>query len=910
MRIRNLLPVFIFLLAVTSLPAFAQSDSVSINTIVAKTEKFLNDHPSEKVYLHMDKPYYAVADTIWFKAYLTVDMHQPSPLSKIVYIEILAHEDSLVQTIMLPVQNSVASAGVPLLATRYQQGNYRIRAYTKWMMNSDPAYFFNKTISIGDAVNRRVLTNITFKSTANGKVQNVDANINFKDESGVPLANRRVNWTVQNKNGIFLKGKGTTDANGNLTASLTGSADNDLKFSTLTTIMEMADRKTRANTFSLKSAVGMSDIQFFPEGGTLLNGVKTKVAFKAINNKGLGVSVKGIVTDNDGKQVATCVSQHLGMGAFTFTPEPNKTYKAAVTFSNGTQSTVALPQALTSGMGMTITDISDSKLAVTMMASDAYFQANKDRGVYIIAQTGGVLCYAAKTVLNEQSHSFVLPRDKYKTGVMQITIFAANGDPLCERLYFVWHPTELMNLTLTTDKKLYARRSKVSMTVSAKNQVLPVEGNFSVAVIDETKTPFNENAETTILTSMLLQADLRGYIEKPSYYFIATDKVKLADLDVLMLTQGYRQIVWKSMFAGQNPPVYFLPEQGIELSGTLRNGTGMPIKGGNVRLQISTKNTTASATTNVNGVFKFSDLSFSDSSQITFNARGNVNANSLMIMADNPSVYPGLTTSDYALDEVLNIDSTISTYLKNSKKAYDNTHMLKDVVIKSTVVKKVATHADYPALTGLSMIADHVIDGDRLTGCGTFLLCMQSALAGVTYQDEKFYITRDFNAGNKTPMSIFVKGMPVDANYLNSINPAEVESVEVFLKDELGTVNRTYQTNGVIVINYKVVEKSNIKFADIQKLIPPRYIANLTPKGYYVSKEFYSPKYAVPSINAQVPDLRTTIYWNPNVNTEKATGTAKIEYYNADGRGTYKAVMEGMDKDGNIGRYVYRYKVE
>ena len=74
-------------------------------------------------------------------------------------------------------------------------------------------------------------------------------------------------------------------------------------------------------------------------------------------------------------------------------------------------------------------------------------------------------------------------------------------------------------------------------------------------------------------------------------------------------------------------------------------------------------------------------------------------------------------------------------------------------------------------------------------------------------------------------------------------------------------------------------------------------------------KEFYSPKYDAPKTSAVIPDLRSTIYWNPNIITDK-DGKASIEYFNADGKGIYRVVIEGIDDDGNLDRVVYRYKVE
>ena len=96
----------------------------------------------------------------------------------------------------------------------------------------------------------------------------------------------------------------------------------------------------------------------------------------------------------------------------------------------------------------------------------------------------------------------------------------------------------------------------------------------------------------------------------------------------------------------------------------------------------------------------------------------------------------------------------------------------------------------------------------------------------------------------------------------------------------------------------------------LAELTTPQYSAvKFEPKGFYMTREFYSPKYDATKTGALGGDLRTTIYWNPKVVTDKATGTAKFDFFNADGTGTYRAIIEGIDDKGNIGRTVYRYTV-
>src|ERR1700761_2098887 len=105
--LKNLLIPLLFI-SISYAPAFAQDNTAVLNHIMSKTAKIYHDYPIEKVYLHFDKPYYAVGDTIWFKAYLTVDNHVPSALSKIIYVDILGPRDSIIQSLKLQVKNSVA----------------------------------------------------------------------------------------------------------------------------------------------------------------------------------------------------------------------------------------------------------------------------------------------------------------------------------------------------------------------------------------------------------------------------------------------------------------------------------------------------------------------------------------------------------------------------------------------------------------------------------------------------------------------------------------------------------------------------------------------------------------------------------------------------------------------------------
>jgi len=898
----------LFLFLSVSLSAFSQTDTIGINTIIARTAKLANTHPLEKVYLHFDKPYYAIGDTVWFKAYITLDIHQPSQLSKIVYVDVISSQDSIVQSLKLQVTGSVAFGDVTLSAPLYRQGNYHFRAYTTWMRNDDPAYFFNKTIAVGN-FNNYISTNISLSGSTKGNTSKVTAKVIYKDATGKPYANKKVSWKALNDDETIGKGKGTTTANGVLDVSFTTNKTDGVASASLVTDISVTDEKTITNAFPLTHALDQPDVQFFPEGGELIAGLRSRVAVKAVKPDGLGMDVKVAVTDNSGAVVVEpFTTQHLGMGVFAFQPEMGKTYKANITFADGTQASYNLPNVQAEGMSLSVYNTNRDSITVKLSANPAFFQKNQNKLFYILGQNGETICYGAQTLLKNSIYSAPIAKSKLPSGVIKFTILTDRGEPLAERVTFVLR-NDILNVTLKTPQATYAPRQKVALNVSALAAGQPAEANLSVTVLDETKVPFDENSETTILTNLLLTSELKGYIEKPNYYFNHPDDKTAADMDVLMLTQGYRRFSFREIVANKNTVNKFSPELGITISGTLRDGTGLPISKGIVTMIVGDRKSSVNTVANTVGEFKFSKLMFPDSTKLTINAKNNTNANNMMILLDN-STYQPATLNITAPDAVTNIDSTMNAYLQNSKQQFTNIHTLKQVEIRSTSFVKKPSHLDYPVLTGLSMDPNQVITGDRLTICPFLAQCLQGIAFGITVYDEKAIITRSYSAGDVRPMAIYVNGMAVDFNYLQNVATSDIETVEVFMNDGLSGINRGDNTNGVLVVNTKVVKHVQMSKADILAALAPQYSAvNTIFRGYTQARAFYSPKYDATKTYSLGGDLRSTIYWNPKVVTDK-TGAATLEFFNADTKGSYRAIIEGFDTNGNLGRYVYHYTVQ
>ncbi len=888
--------------------ANAQQDSVVLKQLLDKTKRLSDEQPVEKVYLHFDKPYYAVADTIWFKAYLTIEQNLPSPLSKIVYIDVLTAKDSVVQTLKLPVKNSVAYGNIPLNMGTYKQGNYYIKAYTRWMLNFPQDYFFSRPFTIGEAIDKELNTYISFQNEKADKNIKTTVKIQFKDMGKKVHANKSVNWRIFSNYDEFVRGRGTTDQHGVLTLSVTSKNGEPITNGVIVTDLTVAEKSTSSATFNLKQRLDEMDIQFFPEGGRLINGIANQVGFKALSSNGLGLDVKGIIYDGQQNEVATFSSAHAGMGSFFLNPIANQTYTAKVTTKNGLSQTLTLPKGEEMGIALQAASHTDEFLQLKIIASEAFFEAHKGKSFFITGLNSNVIYYAATVRLQQQLIQLKVPRENFPAGIAQFTLFNNESNPLTERLLFVWHKNNL-NVTIKSDLPNYKPRQKVTLNFTASFNNQPVSGDFSVAVTDEEKVPVDEQNETTIWSSLLLQSDLAGHIEQPNYYFVKTDDKKLSDLDKLMLTQGYRRFSFKEILSGRYPAVSFMPEQGISITGTLRDLTGMPVRKGALRLMVTDKPISAEIVTSNTGLFNFQNLVFPDSSQVVISAKYNPNAANLMIMVDGmPTAGPGKNPHVY--EEVNNIDTVMSAYLSNSQRQYRYLRTLKEVEIKGAAPKK-ASHMDHPSLSGLGPIADHQIGAEVFDGCNFLLECLKARATGLTYvdQEQKFYVTRDYNSGSRIPAQVFINGTPVDARDLNSVNMAELESIQIFLRDALGTVDRLYGTRGVMVINTKKAPVGKkISKQEFLDMIPKKNVITFNPMGYSKEREFYSPKY-LPNMVMTSSDLRTTIYWNPKVVTNEK-GESSVEFFNADGKGNYRVVIEGFDQEGNLTRGVFRYSVK
>ena len=884
---------------------FIQEDE-PLKKIIFQIEKYRAEFPQEKVHLHMDKPYYAIGDNIWFKAYVVnSEMNELSALSKILYVDLINDKDSIKQSLKLPLTSGLAW-GDFTLTDSLKEGNYRIRAYTTWMRNFGEEYFFDKTFTVGNSIANTVLTNVSYTFNKTGNSERVVADVQYTDMEGNPLANKEVSYNVNLDFRDIAKGKGITDYKGNLQIAFTNNQPFILKSGKILTSIRIDEKTAVSKNFPVKSTSNQAEVKFFPEGGELVTGIRSRIGFKAVGSDGLGMKISGFITDKGNNKLTEFQSEHAGMGHFRIHPLPNETYIAHIKFEDGSERTFPLPRVLPQGYVLSVNNNDAENLSVTIVTSEKIQPEDK---FTLIAQTNGQVNFVAKNMLQGQSFTVKIPKNRFPTGILQLTVFSPTNDPVAERLVFINH-SDFLKIDLSTSKAVFEKREKVILMLNAKDaKARPAVGSFSVSVIDETKVPFDESKETTIISNLLLSSDLKGYIEDPNYYFTDINEDKIRQLDILLLTQGWRRFEWKNILSNSFPNLAFKPETTMEISGRVKALNGKPVVGGKVTLFSSVGDVFLMDTlTDVNGEFKFEDLNFSDSTKFIVQARNEKDRKNVEIELNRIPAQLVTKNKNEPMLEV-NVNRSILPYLQNSKNQFDELRRY-GVIGRSIMLAEVKVVEKKPVLKNSSNLngagnADAIIKSEDLQNCAFLSQCLQGRVAGIIVSNGIVYSSRSMNSSFRgpVPMQIVIDGMMVEPEFISSINPLDVESIEVLKSGANTAIYGMRGGGGVLVINTKRGETNK----DYRNYAPG--IISYNPKGLYKGREFYSPDYSDPKINTKMADLRTTVYWNPSIVSD-ATGKASVEFFNGDGKGNYKAIVEGIDINGKIGRQIYKYTVK
>ncbi|MBX2965362.1 MAG: TonB-dependent receptor plug domain-containing protein [Cyclobacteriaceae bacterium] len=780
-----------------------------LEKIIAGFNKYLDEKPQEKIYIHFDRPYYSTGETIWFKAYLTAGAyHQPSLLSNTIYVELINEHGQFVQNLKLFSING-STAGSILIPDSLAAGNYLVRAYTNWMRNSGEEYFFHRSLKI---------------------------------------------W----------------------------------------------DNKISANNTDTISNTSHLDIQFFPEGGELVNGIYSKVAFKAIGTDGLGRKVSGKVTDGS-NVICEFKSNSLGMGAFLLTPQKDKQYKAII---ENYENEIALPKSKESGLTLSVNNSSSSNDITVKIQTTDY---TNFRTIYIVAQTRGIVCYSARANLSTNIAVAKIPKAEIPSGVTQITVTDQNGTPLAERLIFVDQKDHL-TFTITTNKTLYAPRELVNLDIQATDASgKPIVTDLSLSICDTQQVLIDENSES-INSYLLLSSELIGHIESPGYYFNSDNEDREEAMDYLLLTQGWRRFTFKDALEQKWEHPLYKVEQGLTIKGKLVDPyNNKPVIGGEVSyLSVFPIPEAKTVTTNSKGEFEVNNIIYFDSTDALLQGATKRGNKSVKILVENSADFPSVKFPLFHLNETQNEFEKAFIAKSVERKTIDRSYNFdeKTIILDAVEVraKREDTQNTGSKIFGRGSTSIKVSGNPSLENQLHPLQLIQGRVAGVqvTGSGQNWSVlirgVNSINSGT-TPL-IMVDDMPVQIETLHTIPVQEIESFTVW-KGPDAAIFGSRGANGAI--GFYTKRGSGVE--------PPRESSvTFLGTGFHIEREFYAPKYDVQEPEHIKPDNRVTLFWAPYIQTD-SSGRASISFYNHDVETTITGTLEGISATGSSGSLNFEYKI-
>ncbi|CAM3727015.1 MG2 domain-containing protein [Mucilaginibacter galii] len=804
----------------------------------------------EKVYLHTDRELYAAGDTLWYKAYLTdAQTGELAITSANLYVEIISPANNIIsrQTILLTGGLGYADISLP---DTLISGNYRLRAYTNWMRNFGDDFIFEKLIT---------LTGSSTVLASTGKNKKIADNTNIKSN------------TVNNKTDLIVP----------VTAT------------------------------------------FYPEGGSMVKGVNSLVAVKVealLPNVDFQL-VKGIITDAAGKTVAQFNCDTLGMARFNLRPLSIMPYQAVITYA-GKSYSFKLPPALTSGLALKIVRYGSNVKAV-ISCDETTLQTMRGQPLTLLGKHGGKI-YITETInLTAVKDSIDIASEVLPEGIASLTLYDTQKRPQAERLIYI-ESTENLRLDIATNKPVYEPKEKVNVSIRLTNEFYrPVKANLSFAAVNSNEAG---EPESDIKAYMLLQSELKGPLNQVYRYFDTTNVNRLQQLDQLLLTQGWRNYVWRHMI-DTNIAINYAPEQGFSLSGRLRQKfANKPLINKRVvatLLQGRLDSHMYLAITDSVGKYRFDKLHVKGTRNVELSALNENLSSTGWLLVDSikadilpvkPLPPPPMAIAQQQLAVVQNKASKQWQAIRNS-----SIIKLKEVDVKK---ERIATSPNYAAQTYAPDQVFNITPKDH------------------SYKTLQWYLLQNLK-GAMTSNTDTISGIVIPG--VISTPPGQPERMLISpLLSVDGRENLYEETSAEadrkVIYDLPIESVTKIVFKHLYGILfkPEKYtsmtlkqgdiyVLELTLKpgalkrpdvtktsmeinGYYQAREFYKPIYNNPA-NIKTPDYRTTIHWEPMLQTS-ALGRTDVSFFNADSSGKMQIIVQGITETGKPVIAVSNYVVK
>lgn len=656
------------------------------------------------------------------------------------------------------------------------------------------------------------------------------------------------------------------------------------------------------------------DVQFFPEGGYLINGFLNPIAFKALDAYGNSSSITGKLVDDLGNLVTDFKSARLGMGLFHFIPKSDRTYSALIS-NNGKEERFQIPKILSSGVLMTISNQSDFYKIELRATSDLKLKDYK-----LLGKQADMVKFNLVVNSSNQEHTAIikLAKDMLDEGALELTLFNQENRPIAERLLFHEKKSGFPIANITSAKSTYGRREQVFMKIALDSIDLnTITADMSLSV-SNVAVNTAEHKATDIKTYILLSSLVQGKIEQPGYYFYSNAPERKYHLDILMRTQGWRQYELQEEFVKSSN--YFLPEKGITLSGKVLSATNSTEHlSGSVSLTANSASEMVQDRTKTaeDGTFSFDNLNFTDTTTVLLSAnvyypkkKRNPTLNYKIILdsVSSPTILESRQISSYN-----SASKTMERFTTGYEKAQqtalsflynDKTIQLDEAYIAAKKNEKELDKFEVKRKIVPYKTPSHTVDFDGFTEMGftNLLEALRGRVPGLTvretgtgtgyvYLRAASSLSEAFSSSEGAGSAlVLLNGMPVGGDVLQQMLPGDVDFIDI-LKGPRAAIYGSRGANGVIAVYSKNGTESS------KGATPTGGSLNFEHPGYSYSRTFYVPKYEIKQPELKNLDNRTTLHWQPYIELNPK-GKSTISFYAGDISGAYKVILEGVTSDG------------
>lgn len=823
-----------------------------IKKLKASLAEYQKERPAERLYLHIDKPFYKPGETIWFTAYLRneIDLKSSTP-SKLVRVELLDPKGGKIKEIVLYAKNGAAPGDFTLDAEA-PGGLYKIKGYTRYQTNAPEAFIFEKDIQVQAVALPRVLMKLDFERKAFGPGELVVAKFNLRSLENKPISNFAFKYIANLGGATYLTKNANTDETG--TAYIKFDLPKDLKTPDgLLNVLVSYEGENESISRAIPIVLNKINLTLYPEGGELITGLESKVAFAALNEFGKPADIAGVVIDDSGAELTQFESYHQGMGAFKFKPQGTKKYKVRLT--KPAVAEFDIPDALPRGYGLNIEKGAVNRVKATILSTEV-------ETLSLVGQVRGQIYYASAVPCQPGTTVVEIVTDEFPAGVAQFTLFDAKGIERAERLTFV-NKFKQLKIDIKTNKEQYQPREKVELTLKVTDERgVPVPGNFSLAVTDDKLLSFADDKTGNILSQLLLEQDIKGKVEEAKLYFDPNEAKADLALDYLLMTRGWRRFTWKQVqdkeyYAIQNPA-----EKGTIYGKSLKDPyTGKLLA--NTKLVLATPKGERVYNTDANGNYEITD--YAELHEPT-------NLNIQTEKGGNISVrVAGYGEMSRHNMEILKREMEVEA-LGGAEEADDANAV--DVVVANRMPQR-AVRAEAMA----PMMEQKVVRGGGMEnqrgGPGRAVKGAVEPAAPAEDAPAPVVNNKNIVAGNaEKPAPVVIDNRmagappPVAADK----RKLEAERKKERLDNFMGNDDMRFDANKPVLV--------------------------------YRAREFAAPTYTQPAETRT--DFRSTIYWKGDIALDR-TGKTTLSFYNSDEVTAFRVTVEGVSVDGTVGRGEYVY---